>query len=207
MRKLWKFLACGPLFFSTTAHTTPAPKLPNSVSCVYEAMTSEEHRKIQKLFADAAAKGTTPFAHEEMLAIIMAGADRALTDCLALYSWPRDKSDNAQAFAISSLIKDRLTANLHEIGLNGEEITRYYEVTKSINAAPTTPTKAQETELLAWLKAARWKVDDEVLRKTIHDYYDLLHKLDGSRRGFSKGAFFVPDALVTKDRPEDISPD
>lgn len=185
MRKFWKFLALGPIFFSVSVRAAPAPKLPNSVSCVYEAMSADQRLKVQRLFTDAAFNNIDPTRDPVTARQIEGTINDASVACIKLYRWGPKKFDNAKPFAMFRVMQETWDDNMSARNMPPADITAYFQA----NAAPaqhgTRATEAEHQALQAHLRSLGWRIDEPTVAEIVRSYFNLLHVLAFIERAFA----------------------
>lgn len=166
-----------------------AQTLPNSVTCVYDALAPEQREITQYLLVKAGPK-SNPFKLIDQPGDIKSLIDEGIDACLARYPWPHGKTKSAQYFALVSLILDVLRPQLEKQGHQTLLIEAYVEANSSRWRVPGFPTPAEEQAAVAHLRSLGWTFADGNEEGAVKNYFALTVARFHLRRSFATGLFY-----------------
>jgi hypothetical protein len=192
MRSLWikRGIAAAAV---TAAAGLSAPlqaqTLPNSVTCVYDALAPEQREIMQYLLVKLD-PSVSPFTEVEKPGTIKSVIDEGIDACIARYPWPMGKTKNAQYFALVALLLDAMRPQLDKEGHETLLIDAYVEANSTRWKVPGFPTPAEEKAALAHFKSIGWTFADEREEGGMISYFGLAVARFHLRRGFATGQFY-----------------
>lgn len=201
--RLAVLLACahGAVAMLSAPAATAKPALPNSVTCVYDALAPEEREIAQLLLMKGREAGQEPLDSPETLDELEALVESGHNTCLDLYPWNNGQSGNAMGYALFGLMKDALSEGMTILKLPKAPIESYFQANKSALVRSNEPNAAQISAMLTSIKSADWPKDDPDADVSATAYLAMLIAQEKMRRGFASGIFFEPPRARARRRP------
>lgn len=169
------------------AQAQPA-RLPDSVTCVYDALAPEQRETIQVMMLEAESSGGDPIAQgmnsEEFDALLEDGRNA----CIDAFPWPAGKTDNATAYALLSLMMDGLHPIFEANSFAWADVDAYVAANRTRLRTNQPPSKAMFDALAAHLTAQGWTFDDD-RRQAMEMYFSMGLLREQLRKDFAEGIF------------------
>jgi hypothetical protein len=166
-----------------------AQTLPNSVSCVYDALLPEQREIGQYLLIKTAGE-TNPFKLIEQPGELKSLLDEGIDRCIGRYPWPMGKTKSSQYYALVMLMRDTLQLQLELDGHPPLMIEAYVETNSNRWKIPRPSTPAEEAAAVAHFRSIGWTITDSQQERGISGYFGLSVLLMHLRRGFTAGQFY-----------------
>jgi hypothetical protein len=180
---------------------------PDDVTCLYTAMTPEDHEIALVMFAestqnaqpieaaladepprDDAADAPLAFQNEHM-AEVFDLLEEAHMRCLDLYPWNSGQSETSRFYAFLTILGDATARTLTLAKLDIAAADGFYDAGKKKFANRNRLMGVEKTALIAHLQAASWPTDDQALLDMTTDYVETRMMKEMLRRAFDTGDF------------------
>ena len=180
---------------------------PDDVTCLYKAMTPEDHEIALVMFAEStqnpvpieepladesgqneAADAPLAFQNEHM-AEVFDLLEEAHMRCLDLYPWNSGQSETSRFYAFLTILGDATARTLKLAELDIAAADSFYDAGKKKFTNRNRLTAMEKTALVAQLQAASWPTEDQALIDMATDYVETRMMKDMLRRAFDTGDF------------------
>lgn len=203
----FKYFVTSMLLVSANAPALAGSSQPaDDVSCIYNAMTPEDHENARVMLAEGfeaetareAQAGGQPAADEnsdeapfmsEHMAEVFEMLQEAHVRCIDLYPWTSGQSEASRFYAFFTIIGDMMTAMLKLTDVDLAVADTYFEENKKKFGKRIKMTSAERASFAAYLDTTTWPKDDIELRNTASDYLETKLMKEQLRRAFSTGDF------------------
>ena len=189
-----------------TSPAVAAPP-PDDVTCLYTAMTPEDHEIALVMFAEStqntqpkeepasdqavqndAADAPLAFQSEHM-AEVFDLLEEAHMRCLDLYPWNSGQSETSRFHAFLTILGDATARTLALGKLDIAAADAFYDADKKKFANRNRLTELEKTALAAHLQTTSWPTDDQALLDMTTDYIETRMMKEMLRRAFDTGDF------------------
>lgn len=180
---------------------------PDDVTCLYMAMTPEDHEIALVMFAESTQNAqpieealadeppqddaaAAPLAlQNEHMAEVFDLLEEAHMRCLDLYPWNSGQSETSRFYAFLTILGDATARTLKLAELDIAAANGFYDASKKKFANRNRLTAVEKAALAAHLQTASWPTDDQALLDMTTDYVETRMMKEMLRRAFDTGDF------------------
>lgn len=179
----------GLAAWPTLAWSQAVPaRLPDAVTCVYEALTPEQRESAQVMMLEGESAGGDPLAgrmnSEELRTLLEEGQNA----CVDAYPWPAGKTDNSTAYATVTLLMEGLHPIFEANGFAWADVDAYVTANRARLRTSERPTAPMLEALAAHLTAQGWTFDADK-REAMEMYFSMHLFREQLRKDFAAGIF------------------
>jgi hypothetical protein len=180
-------IAASPALAATPPAATP--KLTNSVTCVYDAMSIEQREIAQVMLLESVTGGGNPFKDLQEDGELKALFGEAVDACIKLYAWSAGRTEASQGHALIVMVLQSAQPLFEADGVKMVDIDGYFETNKASLMA-SAPSKTKEAALFKHLAAKGWSFETEQVKASAGFYFFLLQARESARRWFAQSSSY-----------------